>query len=151
MQLKWKFGGNIDDKRRINTKERWKTGEGIKKIILEIEEINQLLESRKRTVNIYAIENYYSWTSLDGFVGNLALQIPQKIELSEEEIIDLILYIQDNLIKSTDVEEYKFDFYYEYLINNYSEEIYNEIFMENVKVSELARKMKNFKKSVIAL
>lgn len=110
-----------------------------------------MLESRKRTVNIYAIENYYSWTSLDGFVGNLALQIPQKIELSEEEIIDLILYIQDNLIKSTDVEEYKFDFYYEYLINNYSEEIYNEIFMENVKVSELARKMKNFKKLVIAL
>ena len=100
---------------------------------------------------MYAIENYYSWTSLDGFVGNLALQIPQKIELSEEEIIDLILYIQDNLIKSTDVEEYKFDFYYEYLINNYSEEIYNEIFMENVKVSELARKMKNFKKLVIAL
>ncbi|MBD5088772.1 MAG: hypothetical protein HDT30_08170 [Clostridiales bacterium] len=71
--------------------------------------------------------------------------------MSEEEIIDLILYIQDNLIKSTDVEEYKFDFYYEYLINNYSEEIYNEIFMENVKVSELARKMKNFKKLVIAL
>lgn len=48
-----------------------------------------------------------------------------KIELSEKEIIDLILYIQDNLIKSTDVEEYKFDFYYEYFIN-YSEEIYNE-------------------------
>lgn len=79
MQLKWKFGfgGNIDDKSRINTKERWKTGGGIKKNILEIEEVNKLLEPRIRTVNMYAIENYYSGTSLDGFVENLVLKISQ--------------------------------------------------------------------------
>lgn len=128
-------------------------GDNNKQIFIEkkIEEANKLLEASNRTIDIYTIENYYSWTSLDGFIGNLALQIPQKIELSEEEIIDLILYIQDTLIKSEDVEEYKFDFYFEYFINNYSEEIYNEIFMENVNVTELVRKIKNFQKSVITM
>lgn len=127
--------------------------EDSKKAFVEkkIEELNQLLEPGKRTVGIYEIQYYYSWTSLDGFVDNLALQVPPKIELSEEEIVDLILYIQDNLIKSNDVEEYMFDFYYEYFCNNYSEEIYNEIFEDNVNVVQLAKKLKNFKKSVISL
>lgn len=127
--------------------------EDSKKAFVEkkIEELNQLLESGKRTIGIYEIEYYYSWTSLDGFVDNLALQVPPKIELSEEEIVDLILYIQENLIKATDVEEYVFDFYHEYFCNNYSEEIYGEIFKEDVNVEELAKKMKNFKKSVIVL
>lgn len=127
--------------------------EDCKKTFVEkkIEELNQLLEPGKRTVGIYEIQYYYSWTSLDGFVNNLALQVPSKIELSEEEIVDLILYIQENLIKATDVEEYVFDFYYEYFCNNYSEEIYDEIFKDNVNVVELAKKMKNFKKSVIVL
>lgn len=127
--------------------------EDSKKVFVEkkIEELNQLLEPGKRTVGIYEIQYYYSWTSLDGFVDNLALQVPPKIELSEEEIVDLILYIQDNLIKSNDVEEYMFDFYYEYFCNNYSEEIYNEIFEDNVNVVQLAKKLKNFKKSVISL
>ena len=74
-----------------------------------------------------------------------------KIELSEEEIVDLILYIQKNLIKATDVEEYKFNFYYEYFCNNYSDEIYDEIFKDNVNVEELSMKIKNFKKPIIVL
>lgn len=149
-------------------KKNEKLAEKLKNIILEIEEVleedskkafvekkieelNQLLEPGKRTVGIYEIQYYYSWTSLDGFVNNLALQVPPKIELSEEEIVDLILYMQENLVKATDVEEYKFDFYYEYFSDNYSEETYDEIFKDNVNVVELAKKMKNFKKSVIAL
>lgn len=109
------------------------------------------MEPFNQNIGIYTIEYYYSWTSLDDLVGSLTIRVPEKIELSEEEYVELILYIQYNLIKAANAEEYKFDFYYQYFNNNYSIEIRNEIFIENVDVMELAKKMKNFQKDVIAL
>ena len=121
----------------------------------KIEEANELIISKNRILDLYTIEYYYSWTSLDGLVAELTLNVPDKIKLSLEEMEELLIYIQRNIIDTEVIDsrndeelvdfEYGMNFYHEYFEKNYSLELFGELFDENVDIKLLASKLVEFK------
>ena len=123
----------------------------------KLEEANELIKSKDRILDLYTVEYYYSWTSLDGLVAELTLKVPDKIELSQEEMEELLTHIQENIINAEVVDssddealvdfEFSMNFYHEYFGNNYSLELFDELFDESVDIKLLANKLINFKRS----
>lgn len=132
--------------------------EKLKILIIEIEQmlgnpamtdsIEEKLEQAKkfitvpgRIIDLDVIEQYYSWTTLDGLVRELTMEIPVNTVLSKDELSELLTYLRENLINGIPDEdtEYKIQFYTDFFDENYPdyEDVFDMLYDEIISVDDI--------------
>ncbi len=103
---------------------------------------NSLIQTRERVLDEYTVQYYYSWTSLDGLVGELTLDIPKVEDIEKEDLKELICWMRKIISKEETLEgvdyEYFDNFYRGFFNKNFvnGEEAYSAIF-EDVSVDDV--------------
>lgn len=78
----------------------------------KLKEAGKYIKAKDRVLDLTVIEQYDSWTDLDGLVGELTMQVPTGVQLAEDELSELIEYLRNTLV---DAEpdgdmDYKYNF-----------------------------------------
>lgn len=108
----------------------------------KLKEAAEFVKSPDRVLDLTVIENYESWTDLDGLVGELTMEAPKRIDISEKDFIALVQWIRENVVNGTDDIDlqYYFDFYKAFFELNFPDKkeinLFEEIF-EDTPVDKL--------------
>lgn len=111
----------------------------------KLKEAGKYIKAKDRVLDLTVIEQYYSWTDLDGLVGELTMQVPTGVQLSEDELSELIEYLRNTLVNAEpdgDMD-YKYNFYRNFFEENFPEndEAFDMIFEEDISVEDIVREL----------
>lgn len=87
-----------------------KTEEDLKK---EFAEANSLVTS-DGIVNEYVMRYYYGWTSMDGLVGELTINVPQIGEIREDEFREFVIWFRKIINDEIILEGMDFEYFSNY-------------------------------------
>lgn len=111
----------------------------------KLKEAGKYIKAKDRVLDLTVIEQYDSWTDLDGLVGELTMQVPTGVQLAEDELSELIEYLRNTLV---DAEpdgdmDYKYNFYRSFFEENFPEndEAFDMIFEEAMSVEDIVREL----------
>ena len=97
---------------------------------------NTLVTADGRILDEYAVRYYYSWTDLEGLVGELTINVPKIERIEAQDLEELIIWMRkviDDEETLEDIDYEYFDNYYrEFFLKNFpnGEEAYEAIFEE---------------------
>lgn len=106
-----------------------------------------------RVLDLTVIEQYYSWTDLDGLVGELTVEVPKLSDISKEDFVALAQYISDVLAQTSKTRkitdfEYLEDYYTRFFELNYPEikdfDIFEQIvgaYLDKTPLEEVVNKV----------
>lgn len=103
---------------------------------------NALVTADGRMLDEYAVRYYYSWTDLEGLVGELTMNVPKIERIEAQDLEELIVWMRKVIADEETLEDIDygyFDNYYrEFFLKNFpnGEEAYEAIF-EECKVQEV--------------
>ena len=103
---------------------------------------NALVTADGRMLDEYAVRYYYSWTDLEGLVGELTMNVPKIERIEAQDLEELIVWMHKVIADEETLEDIDygyFDNYYrEFFLKNFpnGEEAYEAIF-EECKVQEV--------------
>lgn len=103
---------------------------------------NALVTADGRMLDEYAVRYYYSWTDLEGLVGELTMNVPKIERIEAQDLEELIVWMRKVIADEEileDIDYGYFDNYYrEFFLKNFpnGEEAYEAIF-EECKVQEV--------------
>ncbi len=103
---------------------------------------NALVTADGRMLDEYAGRYYYSWTDLEGLVGELTMNVPKIERIEAQDLEELIVWMRKVIADEETLEDIDygyFDNYYrEFFLKNFpnGEEAYEAIF-EECKVQEV--------------
>lgn len=111
-----------------------------------LREAARLVKTPNRVLNLTVIEEYESWTDLDGLVGELTMEIPVLPEFSKEDFISVVEWIREIIENDRPSEEVPLDywmsFYREFFVLNFpgtaGDDLFDEIF-EDTSLEELVK------------
>lgn len=100
-----------------------------------LKEAAQFVKAPDRTIDLAVIEEYASWTDLDGLAGELTMEVPVLSAVSKEDFISIIQLIREVIETEqtpNDVSlNYFMDFYREFLSIHFpdiADSLFDEIF-----------------------
>lgn len=108
----------------------------------KIEKANTLVTTDGRVLDEYAVRYYYSWTDLEGLVGELTLNVPKLEHIEAQDLEELIVWMRKVIADEEplkDVDYGYFDNYYrEFFLKNFpnGEDAYEAIY-EDCKVQQV--------------
>ena len=97
---------------------------------------NILVTADERVLDEYAVREYYSWTDLDGLVGELTVNVPKLEHIDVEDLKELVEWMRKVIAEEETLEdidyEYFDNYYHEFFLKNFpnGEEAYEAIFEE---------------------
>lgn len=106
-----------------------------------------------RVLDLTVIEQYYSWTDLDGLVGELTVKVPKLSDITKEDFAALVQYISDVLAQTSKTRkitdfEYMEDYYTRFFELNYPEikdfDIFEQIvgaYLDKTPLEEVVNKV----------
>ena len=103
---------------------------------------NTLVTADGRRLDEYAVRYYYSWTDLEGLVGELTINVPKIEHIEAQDLEELIIWMRKVIAGEETLEDINygyFDNYYrEFFLRNLpnGEDAYEAIF-EECKVQEV--------------
>lgn len=103
---------------------------------------NALVTADGRMLDEYAVRYYYSWTDLEGLVGELTINVPKIERIEAQDLEELIVWMRKVIAGEETLEDIDygyFDNYYrEFFLKNLpnGEDAYEAIF-EECKVQEV--------------
>lgn len=111
----------------------------------KLKEAGKYIKAKDRVLNATVIEQYESWTDLDGLVEELTMQVPAGVQLSEGELLELIEYLRKTLVNAEpdgDME-YKYNFYRNFFEENFPEndEAFDMVFEEDMSPEDIVREL----------
>ncbi|MCI9560673.1 MAG: hypothetical protein HFG52_15990 [Lachnospiraceae bacterium] len=108
-----------------------------------LREASKFVNAPNRVLDLEAIESYEGWTDLDGFVGELTMEVPTLFFVSKENFISVIQLVReviDTEHTPNDLPlDYFMNFYREFFLLNFpdiGDDLFDELF-ENTPVDKL--------------
>lgn len=108
----------------------------------KMKKANTLVTADGRILDEYAVRYYYSWTDLEGLVGELTINVPKIEHIEEQDLEELIIWMRKVIAGEEPLEDINYgyfdDYYREFFLKNFpnGEDAYEAIF-EECKVQEV--------------
>lgn len=97
----------------------------------KIAKATTLVTAGGRILDEYAVRYYYSWTDLEGLVGELTINVPKVERIEAQDLEELIIWMRKVIAGEETLENIDYGYF-----DNY----YREFFLENLPNGEAAYK-----------
>lgn len=93
----------------------------------KIAKANTLVTADGRILDEYAVRYYYSWTDLEGLVGELTINVPKIERIEVQDLEELIIWMRKVIAGEETLEDIDYAYF-----DNY----YRQFFLENLPNGE---------------